>query len=103
MKDLELSVDGEVFRISERVATGGQVSYDFAWLNGPADGSYGFTVSKISGCSVPTGPEAMPRMTQEELLAEAQGFIAGFYEPGGIGEEDFPDHTPAQPRGKNRP
>jgi hypothetical protein len=42
-------------------------------------------------------------MTQEELLAEARGFVAGFYEPGGIGEEDFPDHTPAQRRGKNLP
>ncbi len=103
MKDLELSVGAEMFRISERVATGGQVSYDFAWLNGPADGSYGFTVSKISVGSGPTGPGAGSRMTQEELLSEAQAFIAGFYEPGGIGEEDFPDHAPAQPRGKNLP
>jgi hypothetical protein len=85
------------------VGTGGQVSYDFAWLNGPADGSYGFTVGIFNVGVGSARPQIIPRMTREELLAEAQEFIAGFYEPGGIGEEDFPNHAPAQPRGKNLP
>ena len=60
------------------------MSYDFDWLNGPTGERYGFTVGRSSG-----------RTTANELLAEARGFVEAFYGPGGIGETDFPNHTPA--------
>ena len=60
------------------------MSYDFAWLNGPAEGTYGFTVGRSSGRSAAT-----------ELVAQARQFVEAFYGPGGLGETDFPDHTPA--------
>ena len=82
MDDLELSIDGELFRIRERNQPPGRLSYHFAWLNGPGDGTYGFFV----GLSQP-----IP-MSREALISEARGFVDSFYEPGGIGEEDFPDH-----------
>ncbi|MGJ9374318.1 hypothetical protein [Nesterenkonia sp. CF4.4] len=89
MNPLEFTVDGEIFRVSERFQDDGRMSYDFAWLNGPADGTYGFTV----GCS-PLGA----RMTRGELMEAGRGFAASFYEPGGIGEEDFPEHVAPHPR-----
>lgn len=94
MDDMEFSVKGEVFRVSERVGPGGQTSYDFAWLNGPADGTYGFTVGRLSSGSDSPSADADPGMTREQLISEAQGFITAFYGPGGIGEQDFPDHVP---------
>lgn len=97
MSDLEFSIDGEMFRVSERRQSSGMMSYDFAWLNGPDGGAYGFTV----GLQSAPGSEPNARMTREDLMNEARGFIEGFYEPGGIGEEDFPDHTP--PRALKEP
>ncbi|HWM17489.1 MAG TPA: hypothetical protein VNP97_12965 [Microbacterium sp.] len=84
MDHFEVVVQGELFRISERIQPGGAMSYDFAWLNGPAGGTYGFTVGRSSG-----------RTAEQELVAAAHGFVDAFYGPGGIGETDFPDHTPA--------
>jgi hypothetical protein len=84
MDHFEVVVQGERFRISERTQSDGATSYDFAWLNGPAEGTYGFTIGRSSG-----------RSDAEELIAHARGFVEGFYEKGGIGESDFPDHTPA--------
>lgn len=88
MDDFELSIGEELFRVSESNRPPGRLSYHFAWLNGPNDGTYGFTV----GLTQP-----IP-MSREELTAEVRGFVDAFYEPGGIGEEDFPDHRPAEPR-----
>jgi len=85
----EAVVKGERFRISERTQPGGAMSYDFAWLNGPADGSYGFTVGRSAA-------------TPKDLVAEARGFVESFYGPGGIGETDFPDHTPSDPERAGR-
>lgn len=89
MDDFELSIDGELFRVSESNRPPGRLSYHFAWLNGPDEGTYGFTL----GLSQP-----IP-MSQKELTAEAREFVESFYEPGGIGEEDFPDHRPAPHQG----
>ncbi|XKH53995.1 hypothetical protein LG293_14885 [Citricoccus nitrophenolicus] len=93
MDDLEFSIDDELFRVSQRRQPTGMMSYDFAWLNGPDNGSYGFTV----GLSV-AWSDTRARRSPEQLIDEARGFIKGFYEPGGIGEEDFPDHRPARTR-----
>lgn len=84
MERWEVVVEGELFRISERTSPGGAMTYDFAWLNGPAEGTYGFSLGRPSG-----------RSTEEELVAAARGFVKAFYEPGGIGETDFPNHPPA--------
>jgi len=84
MDHFEVVVQGEQFRISERTQPGGTMSYDFAWRNGPAKGTYGFTVGRASGRSATT-----------ELVAQARQFVEAFYGPGGIGETDFPNHTPA--------
>lgn len=84
MEHCEVVVQGELFRISERPSQGGAMSYDFAWLNGPANGTYGFTLGRSSG-----------RSTEEELVAAACEFVEAFYGPGGIGETDFPNHPPA--------
>lgn len=83
MDHFDVVVQGELFRISERTQPDGTMSYDFAWLNGPAEGTYGFTVGRSSG-----------RSAAPELVAQALQFVEAFYGPGGIGETDFPDHTP---------
>lgn len=90
MSGFEFSVNDEMFRVTERRQSRGMMSYDFAWLNGPDGGTYGFTV----GLQAAPGSDPNARMTREELMNEARGFVEGFYEPGGIREEDFPDHTP---------
>lgn len=87
MEAFELSILGERFRVSERVQPSGDMSYDFAWLNGPAEGTYGFTVGRA-----PRGAH----MEREELETAARNFVESFYEPGGIGEEDFPEHVAAK-------
>lgn len=84
MDPFEVVIEGELFRISERVQPGGAMSYDFAWVNGPAEGTYGFTVSGSAG-----------RSAKAELVTQARQFVEGFYAPGGIGETDFPDHARA--------
>lgn len=98
MEDLELSVDNELFRISERRQPNEMMSYDFAWLNGPNDGTYGFTVGIVAAGSDATGSDAVARMSRERLVDEAWGFVKAFYQPGGIGEQDFPGHVSAQHR-----
>jgi hypothetical protein len=91
MDHFEVVVQGELFRISERAQPGGAMNYDFAWLYGPAEGTYGFTVGRSSG-----------RTTAEELVAQARQFVEAFYGPGGIGETDFPNHTPADAERNDR-
>ncbi len=93
MDDLKFSIDDELFRVSQRRQPTGMMSYDFEWLNGPDNGNYGFTV----GLSVDWSDPRAQR-TPEQLMDEARGFIEGFYEPGGIGEADFPEHIPARTR-----
>nr|WP_208388096.1 hypothetical protein [Microbacterium halimionae] len=88
-----------MFRISERTQPDGAMSYDFVWLNGPAEGTYGFTIGQSFGWTAAGEKDAetrpAPRITVEELVAAAHRFVVSFYEPGGIGETDFPNHTPA--------
>lgn len=84
MDPFEVVVQGEQFRISERTQPDGGMSHDFAWLNGPAGGTYGFTLASSSG-----------QIAATELVAQARPFVAAFYGPNGIGETDFPDHIPA--------
>lgn len=83
MESFEIVVDHEVFRVAERSADADSFTYDFSWTNGPAGGTYGFTVG--SGAPI----------SRERLAAEAEGFVRSFYSEGGIGPEDFPDHVPA--------
>lgn len=108
MDPFEVVVQGERFRISERAQPGGGMSYDFAWLNGPAGGTYGFTIGRSLGWSAEEpAPDAdgLPagRIAAEELVTEARGFVESFYGTGGIAETDFPDHTPASagPNGRH--
>lgn len=99
MDTFEITLDHELFRISQRYQPDGRLSYDFAWLNGPADGSYGFTTARSGGEEVPADPGSASRMSWEELVEQARSFLESFYAAGGIGEEDFPAHVPARLRG----
>jgi hypothetical protein len=93
MHAVEITVDHEIFRVTERGQPDGRLSYDFDWLNGPAEGSYGFTASLADiDADDPTG----------QLADEARRFVAAFYAPGGIGETDFPRHVAAQKRATDR-
>ena len=89
MDALEISVELELFRVTERRQPDGRLSYDFDWLNGPAGGTYGFTAS-IAGISADAETAA------GQLADEARRFVSAFYAPGGIGETDFPHHAPAR-------
>ncbi|WP_104110562.1 hypothetical protein [Arthrobacter sp. N199823] len=101
MDDFEISVDHELFRISERYQPDGRLSYDFSWLNGPVDGTYGFTIGRRGGEAVPNDPDGASRMSREALVEEARFFLDSFYAAGGAGEEDFPGHIPARMRGNS--
>lgn len=100
MDAFELSIDRELFRVSERVQANGLTCYDFAWINGPADGAYGFSVGFLVARHEDnaeggiTTSDQMPDL-RTQLTEAAREFVEGFYAPGGIGEEDFPDHLPA--------
>ncbi len=100
MEPFDVIVDDELFRISERYQPSGALSYDFSWLNGPADGTYGFTASRLVASSAGETLTSTPSMTRDELVDEVRSFVKGFYEPGGIGE-DFPDHVSASVRRRN--
>ncbi|WP_394253100.1 hypothetical protein [Arthrobacter pityocampae] len=97
MDSFKVTVDHEVFRVSERRQPGGALSYDFVWLNGPADGTYAFTVQRTALGAGGVTSDVSARMTREELTAEVRGFVEDVYEPGGIGEA-WPDHIPARVR-----
>lgn len=100
MDDIEISIDRELFRISERREPDGSASYDFTWLNGPNDGTYGFTIGLSSigrgfaGSRV-SSTDTGSQMTPDMLENEARGFLRRFYEPNGIRDEDFPNHMAA--------
>jgi len=93
MDAVEICVDHEIFRVAERRQPDGRLSYDFDWLNGPADGTYGFTAS-LAGIE--------GAVAEHRLVEEARRFVAAFYAPGGIGESDFPLHKAAQRRAPDR-
>ncbi len=97
MESFEVTIDHEVFRISETRQPGGALSYDFSWLNRPADGTYGFTVGRVTAGTGGMTSDDSARMTRDELVAEVRGFVEDVYEPGGIGET-WPDHIPARIR-----
>ncbi len=97
MESFDVTIDGEAFRISERMQPTGEPSYDFTWLNGPLDGTYGFTVSRAGSGNGGNAIEPATPMTREELVQEAQSFVAQFSEPGGMGK-DFPGYVPARLR-----
>ncbi len=80
MKDFELSVDSEQFRVSERLQPNGVMSYDFTWLNGPNDGNCGFTVAVFAAGSAATRSDVVVRMSLDRLTDEARGFVEAFYE-----------------------
>ncbi|MBG0739345.1 hypothetical protein IV500_08070 [Paeniglutamicibacter antarcticus] len=96
MDEFDISIDYELFRISERYQPDGRLSYDFAWLNGPADGTYGFTIGRSGGEAAPADSDGASRMSREELVEQARSLLDSFYAAGGVGEEDFPDHVPPQ-------
>lgn len=100
MEPFEVIVDGELFRISERRQPSGELSYDFSWLNGPGVGTYGFNANQFIASSADELLTCVPSMRRDKLVAEVRGFVNGFYEPGGVGE-DFPDHVPASSRGQD--
>jgi hypothetical protein len=93
MGSFEFTVDYERFQVTSRRCFGGRISYDFSWLNGPSEGTYGFTV----GLSAAPSPIDKAQMSEQQLIEIARNFIETFYGVGGIGEEDFPEHTRAGP------
>lgn len=98
MDPFEVSVNGELFRISERCEPSTAITYDFTWLNGPASGTYGFTLGATAIHSEETESCKASNLSREQLISHVQGFVDSFYEDGGIGQEDFPDHVPARRR-----
>ncbi|CAO1649606.1 hypothetical protein NYA9BBAC_00432 [Salinibacterium sp. NYA9b] len=93
MDDFEFSVHGELFRVNEETHPDRVGTYQFGWLNGPAEGTYGFSIGRFAGGAASPGDDIHPRMSQTQLIAEARSFVESFYAPGGIGEEDFPEHV----------
>ncbi|MDI6941929.1 hypothetical protein QMO46_00250 [Microbacterium barkeri] len=71
-----IEVEGETFQVDTREQPGGQRCVDFRWLTGPADGTYGFTVSGLP---------------LDRIEAEAALFVRAFFAEDGIGPADFPD------------
>ncbi|MDQ0734782.1 hypothetical protein [Arthrobacter agilis] len=100
MEPFEVIVDDELFRVSERRQPSGALSYDFSWLNGPAEGTYGFNASRHVASSAEGTVACMPSITRDDLVEEVRSLVKGFYEPGGMGE-DFPDHLSASSRRRN--
>ncbi|THJ65785.1 hypothetical protein E8P82_10875 [Arthrobacter echini] len=97
MDPFDVAIDHELFRISERRQPGGALSCDFTWLNGPMEGTYGFTVGRSAVGTGGITPDSVGRMTRDELIAEVRGFVAGIYEPDGS-SDDWPDHVAARVR-----
>jgi hypothetical protein len=84
---LLIEFDGERFEVRERSAPNQGHRYEFKWANGPAGGTYGFAIGG--------GP-----LERAMLENAARGFVRSFYEPGGVGESDFPSfvqHRRAKP------
>ena len=73
MFPLEIVVGREVLRVTERAQPDGRPSHDFAWITGPADGTYGFTLG-VSGST-----DGETRMTRERLVTEARLFVESYH------------------------
>ncbi|HXH34171.1 MAG TPA: hypothetical protein VNJ54_07130 [Plantibacter sp.] len=82
-----IEVDGEQFRVETRTDSDRRLSIDFTWLNGPAGGTYGFTVA--SGTREAAGTEET--LTRAQIEHTAAGFVLAFFADGGIGASDFPE------------
>jgi hypothetical protein len=95
MNPFDLTVEHEIFRISERRQPNGALSHDLLWINGPADGTYGFTVGRSTPGPGGIISDDAARMTGEELVVKARGFVEHVCEPGGVGET-WPEHVPAR-------
>lgn len=85
MTRFEVTVNQERFIVKSRPGQPG--TYDYDWINGPVSG-YGFSERS----------NAAHKRPREELVESIRSFLETFYGPGGIGEEDFPDHVPAAMR-----
>ncbi|WP_206494875.1 hypothetical protein [Microbacterium sp. KRD174] len=81
--NMVIEVDQERFDVREEVQPDGTYRYQFAWMNGPANGGYGFAVGG-------------GKLTWEALERAAQGFVRSFFEPDGIGASDFPSFVEAR-------
>lgn len=100
MEDFELLVEGERFRVSERLSDDGAPGYDFIWLNGPGEGSYGFSLG-LARLGVNAVDGAVSNgLSPAQLREQARDFVESFYQPGGIRDEDFHDHIAARIRQK---
>ena len=102
METFEISINGELFRVSERIQSSGRPAYDFAWLNGPVDGTYGFTTwfhFAMRGQDATYTAAEPPSLSDADLRTRLNNsvreFVEDFYAPGDIGEADFPEHRPA--------
>lgn len=80
-----IEVEGERFEVETRVQPG-QRAYDFTWLNGPSESSYGFILGLTS-----TGQATPNDLSQTEIEDEARLFVRAFFSPDGIGPSDFPE------------
>lgn len=75
--------DDERFEVHEVAQPNGHHQYQFAWLNGPANGTYGFAI----GGGI---------LAREGLERAAREFVSSFFEPGGVGPSDFPSFVEAR-------
>ena len=78
-----IEVEGERFTVGTRVQPNGLRVYDFTWLDGPGETSYGFTLG-------PTSPSPSD-LSRTELEKHAHLFVRAFFAPDGIGPSDFPE------------
>ncbi len=78
LRDVKTLVEGERFVVSSSPTW---TTYESAWINGPADGTYGF----VEGTNTPGG------RSLTDLTEAVKAFIEGFYESGGNRDVDFPD------------
>lgn len=90
MSTMLIDVEGERFAVSQRLGPGGQRMYDFTWLNGPSEPSYGFTIG--------SGAPLQIEFSQAELEEKAAGFVHTFFSSHGIGPSDFPDFVASRHR-----
>lgn len=84
-----IDVEGDRFSVEVRLGPDGHRVYDFSWINGPREPSYGFTIGSTSSFS---------EFSSEELEAKVAAFVGNFYAPGGIGSIDFPEFVASRNR-----
>ena len=84
-----IDIEGDRFSVEVRLRPDGRRVYDFSWVNGPSEPSYGFTIGSTSSSS---------EFSTEELEATVAAFVHNFYAPGGIGSVDFPEFMASRSR-----